>query len=83
MLVETLAESLLVALVGGAAGLPLAVAALSVASGPLGVDLSLAVARRRSRSLAAAGLSGVAVGLVPGAPRGVARRRRRAEAGVM
>ena len=81
VIVETLAESLLVALVGGAAGLLLAVVALSVASGSIDVDLSLQWPVALA-SLAAAGLSGALVGLVPGASCGVARHRRRAQAGV-
>jgi putative ABC transport system permease protein len=64
VIVETLAESLLVALVGGAAGLLLAVVALSVASSPLGVDLSLRWPVTLG-SLAAAGLSGALSGWYP------------------
>jgi putative ABC transport system permease protein len=63
-MVETVAESLLVALVGGAAGLLFAVIALSVAAGPLGVDLSLEWSVTLG-SLAAAGLSGVLSGWYP------------------
>ena len=82
VIVETLAESLLVALVGGAAGLLFAVAALSVASGPIGVD-SVAAVARRAREPRGRRPERRAVGLVPGAPGGITRHRRRAEAGVM
>jgi putative ABC transport system permease protein len=64
VIVETLAESLLVALGGGAAGLLLAVAALSLASGPIGVDLSLQWPVALA-SLAAAGLTGALSGWYP------------------
>jgi putative ABC transport system permease protein len=64
VIVETLAESLLVALVGGAAGLLLAVVALSAASGSIDVDLSLQWPVALA-SLAAAGLSGALSGWYP------------------
>ena len=65
VIVETLAESLLVALVGGAAGLLLAVVALSLPSrfdrrGSVAPVAGVALA-----SLAAAGLSGALSGLYP------------------
>lgn len=64
VLIETLAESLLVALMGGAAGLLIAAPVVAAAAGPLGVPLALqwpVVAG----SLAAAGLSGVVAGWFP------------------
>jgi putative ABC transport system permease protein len=64
VIVETVAESLLVALVGGGAGLFLAVILLAVASSPLGVDLSLEWPVTLG-SLGAAGLSGVLSGWYP------------------
>jgi putative ABC transport system permease protein len=64
VMVETVAESLLVALVGGAAGLVLAALLLTVASGPLGVDLALEWPVTIG-SLGAAGLSGVVSGWYP------------------
>ena len=64
VIVETLAESLLVALVGGAVGLLFAVVTLSAASGSIDVDLSLQWPVALA-SLAAAGLSGALSGWYP------------------
>lgn len=64
VLIETLAESLLVALIGGAAGLLIAGAVLGLAAGPIGVPLSLEWPVIAG-SLAAAGLSGVVAGWFP------------------
>ena len=64
ILVETLAESLLVALIGGGAGLLMAAAVLGIAAGPIGVPLSLEWPVIAG-SLAAAGLSGVVAGWFP------------------
>ncbi len=64
VLIETLAESMLVALIGGLAGLVIAAGVLALAAGPIGVPLPLqwdVVAG----SLAAAGLSGVVAGWFP------------------
>ena len=64
MLIETLAESSVIALVGGAVGLLAAAGLLSLASGALGVPLSLAWPTMAG-SLAAAGVSGVLAGWYP------------------
>ncbi len=64
VLVETLAESLLVAGIGGSGGLLIAAGVLALAAGPLGVPLALkwpVVAG----SVAASGLSGVVAGWFP------------------
>ena len=64
MLVETLAESSVIALAGGAVGLAAAAGVLSLAAGALGVPLSLEWPTTIG-SLAAAGLSGVLAGWYP------------------
>ena len=64
VLVETLAESSVIALVGGAVGLTAAAGVLSLAAGSLGVALSLEWPTTIG-SLAAAGLSGVLAGWYP------------------
>ena len=64
VLIETLAESLVVALVGGFAGLVIAGGVLALAAGPIGVPLSLEWPIVIG-SLAAAGLSGVVAGWFP------------------
>lgn len=64
VLVETLAESLIVALSGGALGLALAAGVLAIASRPLGVPLPLEWPVTLG-SLGAAGLSGMAAGWYP------------------
>ena len=64
VLVETLAESSVIALAGGAVGLAAAAGVLSLAAGALGVPLSLEWPTTIG-SLAAAGLSGVLAGWYP------------------
>ena len=64
VLVETLAESSVIALAGGAVGLAAAAGVLSLAAGPLGVPLSLEWPTTIG-SLAAAGLSGILAGWYP------------------
>ena len=64
VLIETLAESSLIALAGGALGLAAAAGVLSLAAGSLGVPLSLEWPTAIG-SLAAAGLSGVLAGWYP------------------
>ena len=64
VLVETLAESSVIALAGGAVGLAAAAGLLSLAAGSLGVPLSLEWPTTLG-SLAAAGLSGVLAGWYP------------------
>jgi putative ABC transport system permease protein len=64
VLVETLAESSVIALAGGAVGLAAAAGLLSIAAGVLGVPLSLDWPTTVG-SLAAAGLSGVVAGWYP------------------
>jgi putative ABC transport system permease protein len=64
VLVETLAEALIVALAGGGAGLLLATALLAFAAGQLGVPLSLS-GPVVAGSVAAAAASGVAAGWLP------------------
>ncbi len=64
VLVETLAESSVIALAGGAVGLAAAAGVLSLAAGSLGVPLSLEWPTTIG-SLAAAGLSGVLAGWYP------------------
>ena len=64
VLVETLAESGVIALVGGAAGLAAAAALLSLASAALGIALTLEWPTMIG-SLAAAGVSGVLAGWYP------------------
>ena len=64
VLLETLAESSLIALLGGAIGLAIAATALSLASGVLGTALALEWTTALG-SLAAAGASGVAAGWYP------------------
>ena len=64
VLVETLAESSVVALAGGAVGLAAAAGVLSLAAGSLGVPLPLEWPTTIG-SLAAAGLSGVLAGWYP------------------
>ena len=64
VLVETLAESGVIALAGGAVGLAAAAGVLSLASGSLGVPLSLEWPTTIG-SLAAAGLSGILAGWYP------------------
>ncbi len=61
---ETLAESAVVALAGGAAGLLAAAAVLSAASGAAGLALALTW-RTAAGALAAAALSGIAAGWYP------------------
>jgi putative ABC transport system permease protein len=62
--VEVLAESSLIAIIGGAAGLAVAQALLALASGPLGLPLPLQ-ASTVSWSLGAAAASGIAAGWYP------------------
>lgn len=64
VIVETLAESILIALAGGAVGLAAAAGVLSVASGVLGMALLLEWPTAIG-SLAAAGLSGIVAGWYP------------------
>ena len=64
VLVETLAESCLIAFVGGVAGLAAAAGVLSLASGAVGIPLSLEWPTTIG-SLAAAGLSGIVAGWYP------------------
>lgn len=64
VLVETLAESSVVALAGGSVGLVTAAGVLSIASGALGAPLALGWPTTVG-SLAAAGLSGVLAGWYP------------------
>jgi putative ABC transport system permease protein len=64
VLVETLAESAVIALAGGAAGLLAAAGLLSLASGALAVPLSLS-GSTMAGSLAAAGASGLVAGWYP------------------
>jgi putative ABC transport system permease protein len=64
VIVETLAESIVIALVGGGVGLLAAAGALSVASGVLGMPLPLELPTAAG-SLAAAGLSGIVAGWYP------------------
>jgi len=64
IIVETLAEASLIAIIGGGIGLLIAAALLRVASGPLGVPLGIDWPTTIG-SLSAAGLSGVAAGWYP------------------
>jgi putative ABC transport system permease protein len=64
ILFETLAESSLIAVAGGVAGVVVAVAAISAASGSVGIPLEIEW-RTIAWSLAAAGLSGVVAGWYP------------------
>jgi putative ABC transport system permease protein len=64
VIVETLAESILIALAGGAVGLAAAAGVLSVASGALGMALPLEWPTAAG-SLAAAGFSGIIAGWYP------------------
>jgi putative ABC transport system permease protein len=64
VLVETIAEATVIALVGGAIGLAGAAALLWIAAGPLGVDLSLDWLTALG-SVAAAGVSGIVAGWYP------------------
>jgi putative ABC transport system permease protein len=64
VLVETIAEATVIALVGGAIGLAGAAALISIVAGPLGVDLSLDWLTALG-SVAAAGVSGIVAGWYP------------------
>lgn len=64
IIVETLAEASVIAIIGGGIGLLLAGAMLAAASGPLGLPLRIGWATAAG-SLAAAGLSGIAAGWYP------------------
>jgi putative ABC transport system permease protein len=64
VLAETLAEAIVVALVGGAIGLAGAAALIAIAAGPLGLDLSLDWLTALG-SGAAAGVSGIVAGWYP------------------
>lgn len=64
VIVETLAESSVIALAGGTVGLATAAGVLSLAAGPLGISLSLDWPTTIA-SLVAAGLSGVLAGWYP------------------
>lgn len=64
IVVETLAEASVIALIGGTIGLLLAAGLLSVASGPIGVPLGINWPTGLG-SLAAAGMSGIIAGWYP------------------
>jgi len=64
IIVETLAEASVIAIIGGGIGILLADALLQAASGPLGLPLRIGWSTAAG-SLAAAGLSGIAAGWYP------------------
>ena len=64
VLVETIAEATVIALVGGTIGLAGAAVLISIVAGPLGVDLSLDWLTALG-SVAAAGVSGIVAGWYP------------------